>query len=69
MFGRADPFCAILVEVIMRNISVKIILNLDQWYSLEEMSFKDNSYLELWKRNRTICAILIEGIIETILVK
>ena len=39
----------------------------------EEMSFKDISYLELWRplflRSGTICAILVEGIMRNNSVK
>ena len=31
---------------------------------VQGMSFKDISYLELWKWSRTICAILVEGIMR-----
>ena len=37
---------AILVEGIMRNISVKIFCI---WTKVQEMSFKGISYLELWQ--------------------
>ena len=31
LFGRAEPYLQFVVEGIMKNISVKIILNLDEW--------------------------------------
>ena len=33
------------------------------------MPFKNIFYLELWRQSRTICAIVIKGIIENIHVK
>ena len=38
----------------------EIVLNLDQWFR-REMAFDNFSYLELWRRSGTICAILIRG--------
>ena len=32
LFEQSKTICAILVEGIMRNISVKLILNLDKWF-------------------------------------
>ena len=44
----------------------EIILNLNQWF--RKMSFKVISYLALWwpllQRSGTICAILVEGIMQ-----
>ena len=57
----------------MRNISVVIILNLDQWFRTLEMSFEDISYLELWqplfRQSKPICPNLVQGIMWDISVK
>ena len=59
---------AILVEGIMGKHWSEITLNLDQWL---RCLFKDNSYLELlWPfvpAGRIDCAILVEGIKETLI--
>ena len=53
--------------------SCEVIWNLDQWF--RRLLFKDISYLVLWQplsgfvqRTRTICAILVEGIMRILFV-
>ena len=54
----------------MRKISFELFLT---WTIVQEMSFKDNSYLELWqslfRQSKIICASLVEGIMRNIAVK
>ena len=54
----------------MRNIPVKLCVF---GQVVQEMTFKDISYLELWwpfaQPSQTICTFLIEGIMRNISVK
>ena len=71
-FQRSGTICAILVEDIMRNNSVKSFLNLDQWLRRRYLLTK----IIIWSSggpfvrwSGTICAILVEGIMRNYSVK
>ena len=61
---QSGTICAILVEGIKRNNSVKLFFNLDQWLrSCLLKIFLIWSYCgPIVQRSGTICAILVEGI-------